>query len=92
MDSHGVAIAGGGLAAQRCAERLRQRGYDAPIRVVCAEPHLPYDRPPLSKELLAGDSRELSFRDEAWYSDNSVELLLGRLSQFHTSQPADRWL
>lgn len=78
MDSQGVVIAGGGLAGQRCAERLRRRGYDGPVRMVCAEEHLPYDRPPLSKELLAGESaRELSFRDRDWYADNCVELLLG---------------
>jgi NADPH-dependent 2,4-dienoyl-CoA reductase/sulfur reductase-like enzyme len=78
MDSHGVVIAGGGLAGQRCAERLRRGGYDAPIRMVCAEAHLPYDRPPLSKELLAGETCELSFRDSDWYAEHSVELLLGQ--------------
>ena len=52
--SDGIVIAGGGLAAQRCAETLRARGHDGPIRIVCAEPELPYDRPPLSKDLLAG--------------------------------------
>jgi 3-phenylpropionate/trans-cinnamate dioxygenase ferredoxin reductase component len=78
MDSRGVVIAGGGLAAQRCAERLRRRGYDAPIRMVSEEPRRPYDRPPLSKELLAGDPvRRLSFREEDWYADNDVELRLG---------------
>ena len=53
--SDGIVIAGGGLAAQRCAETLRAQGYDGPIRIVCAEPHPPYDRPPLSKELLTGE-------------------------------------
>ena len=48
--SSGVVIAGGGLAAQRCAETLRSRGYEGRIRIVCAEPTPPYDRPPLSKE------------------------------------------
>ena len=52
--SDGIVIAGGGLAAQRCTETLRSQGYDGPIRIVCAEPHAPYDRPPLSKELLTG--------------------------------------
>ena len=47
-------IVGGGLAAQRCAETLRRRGYEGRVRIVCAEPDPPYDRPPLSKELLAG--------------------------------------
>lgn len=74
-----VLIAGGGLAAQRCAEALRRRGHDGPLTIVSAETHLPYDRPPLSKELLAGarGAGTLSFRDSAWYRDNGVELLLG---------------
>ncbi len=77
---HGVVIAGGGLAAQRCAETLRKRGYEAPIRIVCAETEAPYDRPPLSKDVAAGsaDGESVRFRDAAWYADNAVELLLGR--------------
>ena len=76
MNSNGIVIAGGGLAGQRCCERLRRRGYEGRIRMVCDEPLHPYDRPPLSKEHLAGDEPELSFRDEDWYRDNEVELLL----------------
>ena len=49
-----VLIAGGGLAAQRCAETLRRSGHGGPIRMMCAELHRPYDRPPLSKQLLHG--------------------------------------
>ena len=52
MSGQGVVIAGGGLAAQRCAETLRSRGYEAPIRIVCGEAEAPYDRPPLSKGVL----------------------------------------
>ena len=58
MRDTGVLIVGGGLAAQRCAEALRRRGYDGPVRIVCAEPDPPYDRPPLSKEVLAGAVEE----------------------------------
>ena len=54
--SAGVVIVGAGLAAQRCCEALRARGYDGPIRVVGDEPHRPYDRPPLSKAVLAGNA------------------------------------
>jgi 3-phenylpropionate/trans-cinnamate dioxygenase ferredoxin reductase subunit len=77
--SDGIAIAGGGLAAQRCAETLRAKGHDGPIRIVCAEPHPPYDRPPLSKEMLAGDlpSDALALRPRAWYEERAVDLLLG---------------
>ena len=77
--SDGIVIAGGGLAAQRCAETLRGRGHDGPIRIVCAEPEIPYDRPPLSKDLLAGTLEEpgLSFRAAPWYEEQGIDLLLG---------------
>jgi 3-phenylpropionate/trans-cinnamate dioxygenase ferredoxin reductase subunit len=76
--SAGVLIAGGGLAAQRCAETLRRAGYEGRVRMICAERHLPYDRPPLSKEVLGDQSEErtISFRPSFWYDDNAVELLL----------------
>jgi 3-phenylpropionate/trans-cinnamate dioxygenase ferredoxin reductase component len=74
-----VVIAGGGLAAQRFAETLRRHGHERRVHMVCAEPVAPYDRPPLSKELLAGtcDAASLRLRDDAWYRDNDVELHLG---------------
>jgi 3-phenylpropionate/trans-cinnamate dioxygenase ferredoxin reductase component len=68
-----ILIAGGGLAAQRAAETLRARGHDGAIRVICAEPVAPYDRPPLSKELVG-----TPFRPDGWYAKAGVELLLGR--------------
>lgn len=79
MEERGILIVGGGLAAQRCAETLRRRGYDGTVRIVCAEPEPPYDRPPLSKELLAGrtDEEEIAFRPAWWYEEKEVELLLG---------------
>jgi NADPH-dependent 2,4-dienoyl-CoA reductase/sulfur reductase-like enzyme len=75
----GVVIAGGGLAGQRCAEALRRSAYEGPIAIVCGEPHRPYDRPPLSKEVLHDVAAEerLCFRPEAWYGEKAVELLLG---------------
>jgi 3-phenylpropionate/trans-cinnamate dioxygenase ferredoxin reductase subunit len=77
--SAGVVIAGGGLAAQRCAETLRRAGYDGRIRMICAEPHRPYDRPPLSKQVLLDEEHDqmLSFRAGEWYEENRVELVLG---------------
>lgn len=79
MEDQGVLIVGGGLAAQRCAETLRRRGYEGPVRMVCAEPDPPYDRPPLSKELLAGTVEEesVTYRPAWWYEEKQVELLLG---------------
>ena len=74
-----VVIVGGGLAAQRCAETLRRSGYEQWILMICGVPHLPYERPPLSKELLLTASVEesLSFRSAGWYEEQAVALGLG---------------
>jgi NADPH-dependent 2,4-dienoyl-CoA reductase/sulfur reductase-like enzyme len=79
MKDCGVLIAGGGLAGQRCAETLRRRGYEGAVRILCGESEPPYDRPPLSKAVLAGTAEEgsVAFRPAAWYEENEVELLLG---------------
>ena len=72
-----IVIAGGGLAAQRCCERLRRKGYDGRITMVCDEPHAPYDRPPLSKEYLAGHmTAPPRLRPDGWHADNAVDLVL----------------
>lgn len=78
--SSGVLIVGGGLAGQRCAESLRRHDYRDRIRIVCAEPWPPYDRPPLSKEALSEPTPAdaLRLRPAAWYAEHDVELLLGR--------------
>jgi NADPH-dependent 2,4-dienoyl-CoA reductase/sulfur reductase-like enzyme len=80
MRGEGVLIVGGGLASQRCVETLRTRGYADRIRLVCGEAELPYDRPPLSKGLLAGelDESEVGFRPASWYTDQRVELTFRR--------------
>lgn len=79
VNGEGIVIVGGGLAAQRCAEGLRRRGYDGSVRIVCAEPDPPYDRPPLSKQVLAGTAEAESaiYRPSWWYEEREVELLLG---------------
>ena len=51
-----LVVVGGGLAAGTLVTELRARGHDGPVTVVCAEPHPPYERPPLSKSLLRGES------------------------------------
>jgi NADPH-dependent 2,4-dienoyl-CoA reductase/sulfur reductase-like enzyme len=90
MEDRGVLIVGGGLAAQRCAETLRRRGYDGPVRMACAEAEPPYDRPPLSKELLAGALGEeaIAYRPAWWYEEKQVELLLG--SRAEALDPSER--
>jgi NADPH-dependent 2,4-dienoyl-CoA reductase/sulfur reductase-like enzyme len=77
--SDGIVIVGGGLAGQRCVETLRRSGYAGAIRLVCGESHLPYDRPPLSKELLAGTSSHPGpgYRPARWYEQQDIDALLG---------------
>ena len=50
-----VLVVGAGLSGLRTVEGLRRAGYEGRISLVGAEEHLPYDRPPLSKQFLAGD-------------------------------------
>jgi NADPH-dependent 2,4-dienoyl-CoA reductase/sulfur reductase-like enzyme len=78
-EEDGVLIVGGGLAGQRCAETLRRRGYEGPVRILCAESEPPYDRPPLSKAVLAATAEDdsVAFRSRDWYEENAVELMLG---------------
>ncbi|MGV9817635.1 NAD(P)/FAD-dependent oxidoreductase [Nocardia xishanensis] len=72
-------IVGGGLAAAKLAEALRDNDFDGTITLVGAEEHLPYDRPPLSKDHLFGKKQLADFTvDPAqWYRDHHVDLLLG---------------
>ena len=50
----GVVIVGGGQAGLEAAAALRAQGYQGTVTLICEEPHAPYQRPPLSKEFLAG--------------------------------------
>jgi 3-phenylpropionate/trans-cinnamate dioxygenase ferredoxin reductase subunit len=69
-------IVGGGLAAAKAAEALRDNDFDGHIMLIGEEFHLPYERPPLSKEFLAGKKSlvEFTVHDSSWYRDMHVEL------------------
>ncbi|WP_089104963.1 NAD(P)/FAD-dependent oxidoreductase [Streptomyces hyaluromycini] len=73
-----IVVAGASMAGLRAAEQLRAAGWSGAITLVGDEPHLPYNRPPLSKEVLAGKApfESLAFRPRASVSD--VEWRLGR--------------
>jgi 3-phenylpropionate/trans-cinnamate dioxygenase ferredoxin reductase subunit len=74
----GVVIVGAGLGGVRTAEQLRTEGYDGPITLVGAESEHPYDRPPLSKQVLRGEREVVRLRDPASYDEIGVDLRLGR--------------
>jgi 3-phenylpropionate/trans-cinnamate dioxygenase ferredoxin reductase subunit len=71
-------IIGGGVAAGKAAEGVREGSAQGSVVVMTAEQELPYERPPLSKELLRGEAGREKIRthDEAWYRDHEVEVLL----------------
>ncbi|MDQ3103556.1 MAG: FAD-dependent oxidoreductase, partial [Actinomycetota bacterium] len=73
-------LIGGGVAAAGCAAELRRRGAEGSILLVGREPEPPYDRPPLSKEYLRGESvrADAHVHDRAWYEDNGIELATGK--------------
>jgi NADPH-dependent 2,4-dienoyl-CoA reductase/sulfur reductase-like enzyme len=75
-----IVVVGASLAGLRAAEALRRGGFTGTLTLVGAEEHLPYDRPPLSKQLLAGDWDV----DRVWlrkpddYDPLGLDLRLGR--------------
>ena len=72
-------IVGGGLAGAKAVETLRDKGFDGHVTLLASEEHLPYERPPLSKEYLAGKKSLTDFtvHNSDWYRDNHVDLRLG---------------
>ncbi|MEU0603134.1 FAD-dependent oxidoreductase [Streptomyces sp. NPDC006393] len=72
-----VAVVGASLAGLSAARSLRSQGYDGRLVVIGDEPHRPYDRPPLSKEFLAGTLGEADLALERDDEDLGAEWLLG---------------
>jgi 3-phenylpropionate/trans-cinnamate dioxygenase ferredoxin reductase component len=82
-------VIGANLAGGRAAERLRHEGFDGRLVLIGAEPHPPYERPALSKEVLLGDETPESteLHPQTFYDDAEIELLLGaRVADLDPSQ------
>jgi len=77
VTNNGIVIVGGGLAAARTAEQLRRSEYTGPVTIVSDEVHLPYDRPPLSKEVLRKEVDDTALKPREWYDENGITLRLG---------------
>jgi NADPH-dependent 2,4-dienoyl-CoA reductase/sulfur reductase-like enzyme len=72
-------VVGGGLAGAKTAEALRDKDFDGSIILLSEEEHLPYERPPLSKEHFAGKKAlgDFTVHHGDWYRDHHVDLRLG---------------
>lgn len=79
MTPRSVIVVGAGLAGARCAETLRAEGFEGDVVLVGAEPVPPYERPALSKELLAGTRApdSLWLRPADFWADHEITLVLG---------------
>ncbi len=69
------------MAAARTAEQLRRSEYTGPITIVSDEDHLPYDRPPLSKEVLRAETDDVTLKPAEFYAENDITLQLGSAAQ-----------
>ena len=79
MMSQRVVIVGAGQAGLQVALSLRQGGFDGKVVLLGAEPHLPYQRPPLSKQVLKGEwpPEKCLLRQQAFLDSQSIDLRTG---------------
>lgn len=84
-----IVVAGAGQAASSLMVKLRNLGYEGRISLIGDEPHLPYQRPPLSKKYLAGEMPRdrLLLRQAAWYEKNRIDCCLDtQLVRIHRAE------
>ncbi len=78
-EERGIVIVGGGPAAHAAAGAYREAGRTGPVTILAAELELPYERPPLTKEYLRGESSrgDLLLEPGGWYREREIEVVLG---------------
>jgi 3-phenylpropionate/trans-cinnamate dioxygenase ferredoxin reductase subunit len=89
MKDQDCVIVGASHAGTSLAMQLRREGWEGKIKLISGENELPYHRPPVSKDLLAGtkDIDQIRLRPEKVFQDNEIELLLGRtVTEINTKQ------
>ena len=82
-----IVIVGGGHAAGQAAASLRQEGYEGEVVIIGDEPHIPYQRPPLSKQYLSGEQgiERVYLRPEKFYASKNITVKTGvRVEQIDT--------
>ncbi|MEV5839475.1 FAD/NAD(P)-binding oxidoreductase [Nocardia sp. NPDC052112] len=71
-----IVIVGAGLAGLRTAEELRRAGYEGELILVGEESRLPYDRPPLSKQFVRGETDDTTLRPAEFFDEKQIDLRL----------------
>jgi 3-phenylpropionate/trans-cinnamate dioxygenase ferredoxin reductase subunit len=86
MSKRTFVIVGASLAGAKAAQELRDRGFDGDIALIGAEPDRPYERPPLSKDYLRGESKrqKVFVHDEDFYEQQQIQLITS-----HTATKVD---
>jgi NADPH-dependent 2,4-dienoyl-CoA reductase/sulfur reductase-like enzyme len=90
----GLVVVGAGVAGLRVVQTVRGAGYDGPVTLVGAEPHLPYDRPPLSKQVLQGQlsPESTEYHPAEYFDDLDVQVLLGATASRVDAEKQRLWL
>ena len=83
MTAERLVVIGGGPAALEAARSYREAGADGEVVLVSADEYLPYNRPPLSKDFLRGESQEdaLPLEDADFYRHHAIEVRLRTRAQ-----------
>ena len=87
MTEPGLIVIGSGPAGVGAAEAFRKHNSTLPVRLISADPAVPYERPPLSKDFLRGDTDDVAMHPLSWFSDREIELVRG--VQVDRIDPAD---
>ena len=79
MESYKYLIIGGGLAGGRAVENIRKIDPDGTTALVTEEPHMPYERPPLSKGYLTGKEGldHVYLKEDVYYAQNNIKVISG---------------
>ena len=70
-------VIGAGVAGATAAAKLREDGFDGDVVLIGAEEMAPYERPPLSKEYLRGESGHHFVRPPEWYAEHAIDARFG---------------
>jgi 3-phenylpropionate/trans-cinnamate dioxygenase ferredoxin reductase subunit len=70
-------VIGAGVAGATAAAKLREDGFDGDVVLIGAEEMVPYERPPLSKEYLRGESGHHFVRPPEWYAEHAIDVRFG---------------